>query len=80
MRPMVVLLYFFAGLFLGTITTMVAAIALQPVLLSLGGAGRILAVSAPLLVGMTGGFRTAMHGYSTSDSLSRSIKKAFLFR
>jgi hypothetical protein len=77
---MVILLYFFTGFFLGTICTMMAAIALQPVLLSLGAAGRILAVSAPLLVGMTGGFRTAMHGYSTSDSLGRSIKKAYLFR
>lgn len=80
MRPLVVLLYFFTGLFLGTVCTMVLAILLQPVLLSLGAAGRILAASAPLIVGLAGGFRTAIHGYSTSDSLGRSIKKAYLFR
>ena len=80
MRPMVVLLYFFTGLFVGTSVTMVAAIVFQPALLSLGGAGRILATAAPLMVGLFGGFRTAIHGYSSADSLGRSIKKAFLFR
>ncbi len=80
MRPMVLLLYFFTGLFVGTAVTMVIAIVCQPALLSLGAAGRILATTAPLLVGLLGGFRTALHGYYTSDSLARSIKKAYLFR
>lgn len=80
MRPLVVLLYFFTGFFVGASVTMITTILFQPALISLGGAGRILAATAPLLIGLFGGFRTALHGYSTSDSLTRSIKKAYLFR
>ncbi|MGB0648113.1 MAG: hypothetical protein ACPGQS_13100 [Bradymonadia bacterium] len=77
MRPMLVMLYFTTGFFVGAAGMMFLALALQPILLSLGGPGRIFAAASPLLVGLLGGFRTAMCGYSTGRPLSESLKHAY---
>ena len=77
MRPMLVLFYFVTGFFIGATGMMLLALALQPVLIGLGGPGRIFAAASPLLVGLMGGFRTAMYGYSTGRPLAESLKRGF---
>ena len=73
-------LYFFTGLFVGTVVLMLITAALRPVLLELGSAGRLAGFLSPFLVGIIGGIRTAYIGYRDNSRLLLAIRRAFLFR
>ena len=77
MRPMLIMFYFTTGFFVGAAGMMILALILQPFLISLGGPGRIFAAASPLLLGLMGGFRTAVYAYSTGRPLSESLKHAY---
>ena len=77
---MVMCLYFFAGLFVGTAVLMLITAALRPMLLELGSAGKLVGFLSPFLVGVIVGVRTAYIGYRDNSRLLLAIRRAFLFR
>ena len=80
MRPSVIVLYFFIGFSLGTAATMVLTSLLRPILLGLGQTGSLVGFLSPFLIGVFGGFRTALFGYRDRNRVVDALRRAFLFR
>ena len=79
MKPIVLVLYFFVGLFVGTAAFMLITAGLKPLILGLGSIGPLIGFLTPFIVGLFGGCRTAYVGYRANLRLPLALRKAFLF-
>ncbi len=78
MRPIIVVLYFCTGFFIGSVFAMLVAMLLRTAILNAGETSRIVAAFSPLLLGVLGGLRTAIYGRKHALSLGAALRKAFL--
>ena len=80
MRPIIVVLYFCTGFFVGSVFAMLMAMLLRSAILNAGDTGRIFAAFSPLLLGVFGGVRTAVYGRKHKLPLGAALRKAFLLK